>query len=89
MLSVAVAVGIGGFWHYMGNRELRNGLGGMRGSFTKMDDRFARMDRRFEGPMRQSSEGHAKILEAIRELGRQSSEEHLRILEAIRESIKR
>jgi hypothetical protein len=56
----------------------------MRGS-TKMDVRFAEMDRRFEALLLKSSEEHKAILEAIKK----GSEEHKVILEAIKEAVKR
>ena len=74
IISVVIAVFVGGFWHYMSSRELRKG--------------FAKMDERFEQLIRTSFEGHTKILEAIKESGRRSSEQHTKILEAIRELAK-
>ncbi|KPV64353.1 MAG: hypothetical protein AOA65_0995 [Candidatus Bathyarchaeota archaeon BA1] len=42
---------------------------------AKMDERFAKMDERFGQLLKESSEGHAKILEAIREISSRSKRE--------------
>jgi DNA anti-recombination protein RmuC len=70
IISVAIEATVGGFWHWLGSRELRKGFEKMDERFSKMDKRFESMDRRFEILLKESSEAHTKILEAIKEMSK-------------------
>ena len=63
IIAVAISVIPTAVSHYLGSRELGKGLNAMRKGFAKMDERF-------EALLKESSESHTKILEAIRELAR-------------------